>query len=116
MGERTDAVIIGLIVGASVGLGFVNEYRAEKAAAGAALADPPQAVVLRDGELGGGRRDRSWCPATSSSCAWATSCRPTSGCCDVTGLECDESVLTGESMPVEKVPGGGAGRAPRWPS
>jgi Mg2+-importing ATPase len=31
-GERSDAVIIGVIVGLSVGLGFVNEYRAEKAA------------------------------------------------------------------------------------
>jgi Mg2+-importing ATPase len=32
VGERTDAVIIGLILAASVGLGFVNEYRAERAA------------------------------------------------------------------------------------
>ena len=32
VGERTDAVIIGVILAASVGLGFVNEYRAEKAA------------------------------------------------------------------------------------
>ena len=29
VGERTDAVIIGVIVLGSVGLGFVNEYRAE---------------------------------------------------------------------------------------
>ena len=34
VGEGTDAKIIGLIVAASVGLGFVNEYRAEKAAEG----------------------------------------------------------------------------------
>ena len=33
VGEQGDAVIIGIIVIASVGLGFVNEYRAEKAAA-----------------------------------------------------------------------------------
>src|SRR6185312_12079568 len=32
LGDRTDAVIIGLILAASVGLGFVNEYRAERAA------------------------------------------------------------------------------------
>jgi Mg2+-importing ATPase len=32
VGERSDAVIIGVIVGVSIGLGFVNEYRAEKAA------------------------------------------------------------------------------------
>jgi Mg2+-importing ATPase len=32
VGERSGAVIIGVIVALSVGLGFVNEYRAEKAA------------------------------------------------------------------------------------
>jgi hypothetical protein len=42
VGERSDAVIIGVILLASVGLGCVNEYRAEKAAeastAGGAMA------------------------------------------------------------------------------
>ncbi len=32
VGEKSDAIIIGVIVALSVGLGFVNEYRAEKAA------------------------------------------------------------------------------------
>jgi magnesium-transporting ATPase (P-type) len=32
LGQRTDAVIIGLILAASIGLGFANEYRAERAA------------------------------------------------------------------------------------
>ncbi len=32
VGERSDALIIGVILAASVGLGFVNEYRAAKAA------------------------------------------------------------------------------------
>ena len=32
VGQRSDSVIIGLIVALSVGLGLVNEYRAEKAA------------------------------------------------------------------------------------
>ena len=31
VGERADAVIIGVIVSLSVGLGFLNEYRAEQA-------------------------------------------------------------------------------------
>ena len=31
VGERTDAVISGLILAASVRLGFVNEHRAERA-------------------------------------------------------------------------------------
>jgi magnesium-transporting ATPase (P-type) len=32
VGQRSDTVIIGVILALSVGLGFVNEYRAEKAA------------------------------------------------------------------------------------
>jgi len=49
VGEHTDALIIGLILAASVGLGFVNEYRAERAAQ--ALHDKirHQAVVVRNG-------------------------------------------------------------------
>src|SRR5690348_12671329 len=49
VGERSDAVIIGVIVVLSVGLGFVNEYRAEKAAE--ALHDQihHRALVLRGG-------------------------------------------------------------------
>jgi magnesium-transporting ATPase (P-type) len=37
VGERSDATVIGLILAVSVGLGFANEYRAERA--GAALHD-----------------------------------------------------------------------------
>src|SRR5215470_5872752 len=48
-GERSDAVIIGVIVGLSVGLGFVNEYRAEKAAEALHSRIRHQAVVVRDG-------------------------------------------------------------------
>ncbi len=32
VGQRSDAIIIAVIVALSVGLGFVNEYRAEKTA------------------------------------------------------------------------------------
>jgi P-type Mg2+ transporter len=100
-GERSDAVIIGVIVGLSVGLGFVNEYRAEKAAEGLHSQVRHQAVVIRDGS-----------PATID----VTSLVPGDVVelrlgdivpADVrllacTGLECDESVLTGESLPAEK--------------
>jgi len=33
LGDRTQAIIIGVILVASIGLGFVNEYRAERASA-----------------------------------------------------------------------------------
>lgn len=49
VGERSDAVIIGLIVSASVGLGFVNEYRAERAAEALHSQIHHQTVALRDG-------------------------------------------------------------------
>ena len=49
VGERSDAIIIGIVVALSVDLGFVNEYRAEKAAE--ALHDQIHhvTVVTRDG-------------------------------------------------------------------
>jgi P-type Mg2+ transporter len=33
LGDRTQAIFIGVILVASIGLGFVNEYRAERASA-----------------------------------------------------------------------------------
>jgi Mg2+-importing ATPase len=101
VGERDGAVIIGVIVALSVGLGFVNEYRAEKAAEALHSQISHQTVVIRDGrpitvdvttlvpgdliEL----RLGDIVPADIRLLA-------------VTGLECDESVLTGESLTVEK--------------
>jgi Mg2+-importing ATPase len=101
VGERSGAVIIGVIVGLSVGLGFVNEYRAEKAAEALHSQIHHQTVVIR-----GGR------PATVD----VTTLVPGDlvelrlgdivpadiRLLEVTGLECDESVLTGESLPVDK--------------
>ena len=48
VGERDDAVIIGLILAASVGLGFVNEYRAKRTAE-AALRGRHVVVVVGGG-------------------------------------------------------------------
>ena len=103
VGERSDAVIIGVILLLSVGMGFVNEYRAERAAEALHSQIRHQAVVLRDGE-----------PAELDVTALVpgdvvevrlgdvipADLRLLSGA----GLECDESILTGESMPAEKQP------------
>ncbi len=101
VGERSDALIIGVILLASVGLGFVNEYRAEKAAEALHSKVRHRCIVLRDGhprpvdvtqlvpgdvvdvQLG------ELVPADLRLLATA-------------GLECEESVLTGESLPVDK--------------
>ena len=100
-GERSDAVIIGVIVGLSVGLGFVNEYRAEKAAEALHSQIRHQAVVIRDGR-----------PVTIDVTALVPGDLVELRLGDIvpadirlleaTGLECEESVLTGESLPAGK--------------
>ena len=47
-------------------------------------------------------RPRTWCWATSSSCGPGTRCPRTATCTRSSGLEVDESNLTGESDPVPK--------------
>ncbi|MHA6757986.1 magnesium-translocating P-type ATPase [Streptacidiphilus sp. PAMC 29251] len=101
VGERSDAVIIGVIVAVSVGLGFVNEYRAEKAAEALHSQIHHTSVVIRDGK-----------PADVDVTALVPGDLVELQLGDivpadlrllaVTGLECDESVLTGESLPVDK--------------
>ena len=101
VGERSDAVIIGVIVAVSVGLGFVNEYRAEKAAEALHSQIHHQTVVVRDGQ-----------PMALDVTALVPGdvVEPKLGdivpadlrLLAVSGLECDESVLTGESLPVDK--------------
>ena len=101
VGERSDAVIIGVIVALSVGLGLVNEYRAEKAAEALHSQIHHQTVVIRDGR-----------PVTVDVTALVPGdvvdlrlgdiVPADLRLLEVSGLECDESVLTGESMPVSK--------------
>ena len=59
LGDSTQAIIIGVILVASIGLGFVNEYRAERAAAALHSRVRHTAVVRRDGQFSPGRRHRS---------------------------------------------------------
>ena len=101
VGERSDAAIIGAIVALSVGLGFVNEYRAERAAQALHSQLHHNVLALRDGrpvpvdvtELVAGDvvqlRLGDIVPADVR-------------LIDAIELECDESVLTGESLPVAK--------------
>ena len=101
VGERSDALIIGVILLASVGLGFVNEYRAEKAAEALHSQVRHRCIVLRDGHpqsadvtqlVPGDVVDLQLgevVPADLRLLATA-------------GLECEESVLTGESVPTDK--------------
>ena len=80
VGQRTDAVIIGVIVAVSVGLGFVNEYRAEKAAEALHSQIHHDTVVVRADGQPCGRRDRPGARRRGRPASSATSSRPTSGC------------------------------------
>jgi hypothetical protein len=97
VGERSDTIIIGL----SVGLYFLNEYRAEKAAEALRSQIHHQTVVIRDGR-----------PTTVDT----TTLEPGDlielqlgdivpadiRLIEVTGLECDESVLEQCLKPVDE--------------
>jgi Mg2+-importing ATPase len=101
VGEGTDAKIIGVIVAASVGLGFVNEFRAERAAEALHSQIRHETTVTRDGKpeavdvtalVPGDLVELRLGDIVAADLRLET----------VSGLECDESVLTGESLPVEK--------------
>ncbi|MEV6562095.1 magnesium-translocating P-type ATPase [Nocardia sp. NPDC051756] len=101
LGQRTDAVIIGIILATSVGLGLFNEYRAERAAE--AMHDRIQhlATVIRDGTA------RSVAvadvvPGDLVEVRLGQLVPADLRLLTTTAMQCDESVLTGESMPVEK--------------
>ena len=101
VGERSDAVIIGVIVALSVGLGFVNEYRAEKAAEALHSQIHHEAIVTRDG-LATSVDVTSLVPGDLVELRLGDIVPGDVRLIEVSGLECDESVLTGESLSVEK--------------
>jgi Mg2+-importing ATPase len=103
LGQVSDAVIIGVILLASVGLGFVNEYKAAKTAEALHSSIRHTCVVVRDGHprtvdvtelVPGDVVDLQLGQVVPADLRLLTT----------SGLECDESILTGESMPAEKSP------------
>ena len=101
VGDVTDAVIIGVILAASVGLGFANEYAAERATARLQDSLTQSAVVRRDGAVVS-------IPVTElvpgDIVHLSLGCRVPADLRLLTtsALSCDESVLSGESLPSEK--------------
>jgi Mg2+-importing ATPase len=101
VGEGTDGVIIAVIVALSVGLGFVNEYRAERTAEALHTQIRHEALVVRDGRPM--RVDvASLVPGDVVELRLGDIVPADIRLLSVTRLECDESVLTGESLPVAK--------------
>jgi Mg2+-importing ATPase len=103
LGDRIQAVIIGVILAASVGLGFFNEYRAESTTAAMHSSMRHHAAVRRDGRfvsvdvadlVTGDIVRLSLGEAVPADLRIIESC----------GLECNESILTGESLGAPKSP------------
>jgi P-type Mg2+ transporter len=109
VGQRSDATIIAAIVALSVGLGFVNEYRAAKAAEALHSRISHQALVTR-----GGRADAvavtELVPGDVIDLRLGDVVPADVRLLSTAELECEESILTGESMPavkdIEPVPAG----------
>jgi Mg2+-importing ATPase len=109
VGEHADAIIIGVIVLLSVGLGFGNEFRAERAAEALHSRIQQRAVAVRDGEPR--LVDvRELVPGDIVDLRLGTVVPADLRLLTATRLECDESVLTGEPVPVEKTVEPVAGR------
>jgi Mg2+-importing ATPase len=103
LGDSTQAIIIGVILVASVGLGFVNEYRAERAAADLHSSLHHTATVRRDGQFG--KVDvTELVPGDVIRLALGEVVPADLRLIEVSALECDESILTGESTAAEKWP------------
>ncbi|MGO9857361.1 MAG: magnesium-translocating P-type ATPase [Acidimicrobiales bacterium] len=111
-GSGTNALIIAVIVALSVGLGFFNEYRAEQAMASLRRQIRHEAEVRRDGLT-------CRIPVTNLVPGDVVALRigdivPADlRLLEVDELECDEGVLTGESMPAVKSVGPVTGGAPQ---
>jgi Mg2+-importing ATPase len=103
LGDRADAAIIGIILGLSVGLGFVNEYRAARTADSLHSTVRYTAVVLRHGapvavDVTG------LVPGDVVRLSLGEIVPADLRLLSTTDVQCDESVLTGESLPVDKSP------------
>jgi len=100
-GDPTDAVIITVIVALSVSLSFINEYRAQIAVETLHASIHHRSEAWRSGR----QRDveaTELVPGDVVSLRIGEIVPADIRLIEVNQLECDESVLTGESMPVEK--------------
>ena len=114
-GDATDALIISVIVALSVGLSFINEYRAEVAVAALHAKIHHEAVVWRAGRQ---RRveTKELVPGDVVGLRLGDLVPADLRLLEALELECDEAVLTGESLPVPKSVAPATGTDPTDPS
>jgi Ca2+-transporting ATPase len=101
IGEAIDSAVILVIVLASAGLGFYQEYRAEQSLALLKKLAAPSAMVIRDGQ----ERvvpTRELVPGDLIILDPGDKVPADARITDQMNLQIDEAVLTGESVPVEK--------------
>ena len=101
VGEGVDALIIGIILGASVGLGFVNEFRAERAAEAMHSDIRHLVTTTRDG-VASRVEVTHLVPGDVVHLEVGAIVPADLRLLTASYLECDESVLTGESVPATK--------------
>ncbi|QPH52938.1 cation-translocating P-type ATPase [Pontivivens ytuae] len=104
LGETVDAIAIGLVVALNGILGFVQEWRAENALEALRSMLSPSVLVIRDGE----ERvipARELVPGDLVVLAAGDRVPADVELVASTELRADESVLTGESLPVHKTAG-----------
>lgn len=101
LGERVDAITIGLVVMLNAALGFVQEWKAETALASLRKMLSPQAMVLRDGQEQM-IPARDIVPGDILVLAPGAKVAADGVVVRAAELQVDESVLTGESVPVAK--------------
>jgi P-type Mg2+ transporter len=102
-GQGADAVIILVIIGLSVALGFVNEYRSERAILDLHARIEHTTIVVRDG----GPRQVAISDLVIGDIVMLNVGDVVPAdmrLLESHGIECDEAILTGESAPAEKTP------------
>jgi P-type Mg2+ transporter len=101
VGEHTDAAIILLIMLLSVGLGFFNEYRSERAVEALHSRLRHTALAMRDGQAAA-LDVTELVPGDIVRLAVGDVMPADLRLLRADALECDEAVPTGESLPAEK--------------
>ena len=101
VGEGIDALIIFLISGLSIGLGFFNEYRSERAVEALHSQLRHRALVVRDGQAVA-VDVTELVPGDIVRIGVGDVVPADLRLVQTEGLECDEAVLTGESLPADK--------------
>jgi Ca2+-transporting ATPase len=101
LGEAVEAIVIGVIVLFAVGLGFIQEFRAERALDALRQMAAPMATVLRDGmelDLQASLLVPGDVVLLESGDRIPADLRLS----ESINLQIEEAILTGESVPVEK--------------